>query len=76
MKVYAVYTHDYSGESAIEVYVSEDKMLKDIKEDMNSVFKMLKEDGYEPTVDGINSIYVADSDIYYEWEVFETELRK
>lgn len=76
MKVYAVYTYDYSGESAIEVYVSEDKMLKDIKEDMNSVFKMLKEDGYEPTVDGINSIYVADSDIYYEWEVFETELRK
>lgn len=76
MKVYAVYTHDYSGESAIEVYVSEDKMLKDIKEDMNSVFKMLKEDGYKPTIDGINSIYVADSDIYYEWEVFETELRK
>lgn len=76
MKVYAVYTYDYSGESAIEVYVSEDKMLKDIKEDMNSVFKMFKEDGYEPTVDGINSIYVADSDIYYEWEVFETELRK
>lgn len=76
MKVYAVYTYDYSGESAIEVYVSEDKMLKDIKEDMNSVFKMLKEDGYEPTVDGTNSIYAADSNIYYEWEVFETELRK
>lgn len=51
-------------------------MLKDIKEDMNSVFKMLKEDGYEPTIDRMNSVYVADSDIYYEWEVFETELRK
>lgn len=76
MKVYAVYTHDYSGESAIEVYVSEDKMLKDIKEDMNSVFKMLKEDGYELTIDRMNSIYVANSDIYYEWEIFETELRK
>lgn len=76
MKVYAVYTHDYSGESAIEVYVSEDKMLKDIKEDMNSVFKMLKEDGYEPTIDRMSSIYVANSDIYYEWEIFETELRK
>lgn len=75
MKVYSVYTHDYSGESAIEVYASEEKMLKDIESDMKFVVNVLKEDGYEPIIDGYD-VYVADGNIYYEWEIYESELRR
>ena len=75
MKVYSVYTHDYSGESAIEVYVSEEKMLKDIESDMKYVVNVLKEDGYEPIIDGYN-VYAAGENIYYEWEIYESELRR
>lgn len=75
MKVYSVYTHDYSGESAIEVYASEEKMLKDIESDMKFVVNVLKEDGYEPIIDGYN-VYVAGENIYYEWEIYESELRR
>ena len=75
MKVYSVYTHDYSGESAIEVYISEEKMLKDIEADIKYVVNSLKEDGYELIIDEY-SVYAADGNIYYEWEVYESELRR
>ena len=75
MKVYSVYTHGYSEESAIEVYTSKEKMLKDIEADMKYVADTLKEDGYEPIIDGYN-VYVADGNIYYEWEIYESELRR
>lgn len=75
MKVYSVYIHDYSGESAIEVYTSEEKMLKDIEADIKYVVNVLKEDGYEPIIDEY-SVYAADGNIYYEWEVYESELRR
>lgn len=75
MKVYSVYIHDYSRESAIEVYASEEKMLKDIESDMKYVVNVLKEDGYEPIIDGYN-VYVAGENIYYEWEIYESELRR
>ena len=75
MKVYSVYTHDYSGESAIEVYASEEKMLKDIETDIKYVVNVLKEDGYEPIIDGYN-VYAAGENIYYEWEIYKSELRR
>lgn len=75
MKVYSVYTHDYSGESTIEVYASEEKMLKDIESDMKYVVNVLKEYGYEPIIDGYN-VYAAGENIYYEWEIYESELRR
>ena len=75
MKVYSVYTHDYSGESAIEVYASEEKMLKDIETDIKYVVNVLKEDGYEPIIDGYN-VYATGENIYYEWEIYKSELRR
>ena len=75
MKVYSVYIHDYSGDSAIEVYTSKEKMLKDIESDMNYVVDGLKEDGYEPIIDGYN-VYAAGKNIYYEWEIYESELKR
>jgi hypothetical protein len=75
MKVYALYTCDYSGESAIEVYTSEEKCQKDMEKDMEYIVKELEEQGYTLCFDGYG-IYVADSSIYYEWKVYETELRK
>lgn len=75
MKVYALYTHDYSGYSAIEVYTSMEKCQKDLEKDMECVAKELEEQGYTPCFDGYG-IYVVNSSIYYEWEVYEAELRK
>ncbi|NBJ88121.1 hypothetical protein [Acutalibacter sp. 1XD8-36] len=60
-------------------YWSEDDAKKSINEDVATVVKSLTEEGYEPTTlrdacDGVD-VYVADSDIYYEWNIFRSSIR-
>lgn len=57
----------------------EDEAKKSVNEDVDTVVKDLTEQGYNPTVlrRGCDSVevYVADSDIYYEWNIIITEIR-
>lgn len=79
MKLFPVYMHDHSGDSAIEVFDSETKLIGYIRDDMRDVKHFLEEDGYKcveiekPTGDW--EIYVPNTGIYYEWIVYECVLR-
>ena len=57
----------------------EDEAKKSVNEDVDTVVKDLTEQGYNPTVLRRNldsvEVYVADSDIYYEWNIIITEIR-
>ena len=60
-------------------YWSEDDAEQSNNEDVATVVKSLTEEGYEPTTlrdacDGVD-VYVADSDIYYEWNIFRSSIR-
>ena len=80
MKLFPVYMHDHSGDSAIEVFNSENKARDYIKEDIENIKWILEHDGCEWVVverlsgDGWE-VYVPNSDIFYEWTLFECELR-
>ena len=57
----------------------EDEAKKSVNEDVDTVVKDLTEQGYKPTVlwrdlDRVE-VYVADSDIYYEWNIIINEIR-
>ena len=57
----------------------EDEAKKSVNEDVKTVVKDLTEQGYNPTVlrRGCDSVevYVADSDIYYEWNIIISEIQ-
>ena len=80
MKVFAVYTHDYTGEAGMMVFSSLEAAKRGIREDIENVVAILREDKYEAKCTGEQDgdyfeIYVPDTDIYYEWSLFDTELR-
>ena len=78
MRVYVVYTCDYSGEYGVEAFSTLEKANDFIKSDMQQVIGILHEDGYktkEEHSDGGALVYVPDSGIYYGWDIFESELR-
>ena len=61
------------------VFWNEDEAKKSVNEDVDTVVKSLTEEWYTPTVlrdacDGVE-VYVADSDIYYEWNIFRSSIR-
>lgn len=63
---------------ATEMLCELETFSKDILEPAcgtGDISKVLEEQRYTPCFDGYG-IYVADSSIYYEWKVYETELRK
>lgn len=63
---------------ATEMFCELETFSKDILEPAcgtGGISKVLEEQRYTPCFDGYG-IYVADSSIYYEWKVYETELRK
>lgn len=76
--VYAVYSHDYSGKSAIDVFYDESEAYKFMILDMEQIIDNLKEQGYECNSaenDDSCEVLAADSDIYYQWEIYESILR-
>lgn len=76
--VYAVYSHDYSGESAINVFYDESEAYKFMILDMESVIDNLKDQGYEcdsAENDDSCEVWVGNRDIYYEWDIYESTLR-
>lgn len=65
LNVYAFWSHEDAGKS--------------VREDAQTVMTDLEEQGYEriEVLEEIDSttIYVPDTDIYYEWEICESEIR-
>ena len=75
--VYAVYSNDYSGESAIKVFYDESEAYKFMILDMESVMDNLKEQGYKcDSVEDDDSCeaWAVDSNIYYQWEIYESTI--
>ena len=61
------------------VFRNEDEVKKSVNEDVGTVVKSLTEEGYKPTVlrdacDGVE-VYIADSSIYYEWNIITSSVR-
>jgi len=50
---------------------------KSVNSDVEVEFRSLHEEGYKPVVlrrESGATVYVPDSDIYYEWDIFETPI--
>lgn len=77
-KCFVVLHRNYADGSDAAAYRRESDAKAAIEEEKESVLTELKERGYEPTILRDNSdnpsVYVADSDIYYEWEIIETTI--
>lgn len=70
---------NYAEGSDAYAFWNEDDARKSVNEDVDTVVKSLVEEGYEPTIlrHGPDSVevYVADSGIYYEWEIVISDIR-
>ena len=77
-KCYVVIQQDYATGGNISVYKDESDARRSVIEDVETVKKELLEDGYEPIVnwDALRNpeVIVADSNIYFEWEIIETNI--
>ena len=77
--VFAVYSHDYSGESCIEVFYDELDAYEFMIHDMETVIETLKEQGYD--CDSLENddnceVWVGNgNNIHYEWDIYESTLR-
>lgn len=79
MKVYAVYMYDHSMQDVVEVFSSQEKAMQYIKDDMKQVEDILIDDGYDfyETRKPNGDYHVASKDfkLFYNWALFECELR-
>lgn len=77
-KCYVVIQRDYATGGNISVYKDESDARRSVIEDVETVKKELLEDGYEPIAnwDALRNpeVIVADSNIYFEWEIIETNI--
>ena len=78
-KCYIVRHKNYEeGESAYAFYKKQDAEIR-VNEDAKTVEKDLKEQGYMPDVlegaYGNITIFVSNSDIYYEWSIAESDIQ-
>lgn len=77
-KCYVVIQQDYATGGNISVYKDESDARRSVIEDVEMVKKELLEDGHEPIVnwDALRNpeVIVADSNIYFEWEIIETNI--
>lgn len=77
-KCYVVIQQDYATGGNISVYKDESDARRSVIEDVETVKKELLEDGHEPIVnwDALRNpeVIVVDSNIYFEWEIIETNI--
>ena len=77
-KCYVVIQQDYATGGNISVYKDESDAIRSVIEDVETIKKELLEDGHEPIVnwDALRNpeVIVADSNIYFEWEIIETNI--
>lgn len=70
---YIVIHHNYADGTDAYAFQTEEKAEASIRQDVDAVTAELEEQGYSPRrllnlVGGEASVYVPDSDIYYEWQ--------
>ena len=77
-KCYVVIQQDYATGGNISVYKDESDARRSVIEDVETVKKELLENGHEPIVnwDALRNpeVIVADSNIYFEWAIIETNI--
>lgn len=70
---------NYAEGMTAYAFLDEDDAKKNVKEDVEATIKSLTEEGHDPTVLWNNwdsvEIYVADSNIFYEWEIIISQIR-
>lgn len=76
---FIVVDSNYAEGMTAYAFWKEDEARKSVNDDVETVVKDLTEQGYNPTVlrrdcDSVE-VYVADSDIYYEWNIITSEIR-
>lgn len=76
---YIVICTNYSDGKDAFAFMYETDARKSVDENIETVLDKLTEQGYEPVIIQPNSdsaeIYVADSDIYYEWQIVLSTIR-
>lgn len=76
---YIVICTNFADGKDAYAFMDETDARKSVDEDVETVLHDLTEYGYEPTVICHNSdhaeVYVADSDIYYEWQIVLSTIR-
>lgn len=79
MTVYCVFMEGNTSNSAIELFTTEEEALDFIAKDVAAIIDLLKEDGYNVETaenDGIYHAFVStDCDIWYQWDMYISELR-
>lgn len=75
---YIVEHRNYADAASVCAFRRAEDAKKEIEEDVSETVKSLSEQGHEVEIlksfDRIE-VYVPDSDIYYEWELFESSIR-
>ena len=77
-KCYIVVHRNYADGTDAYAFHSEEKARESVKQDVETEMKSLRARGYDP-VDmwdalGNPEIFVRDTDIYYEWMIFESTI--
>lgn len=76
---YRVICTNYSDGKDAFAFMDETDARKSVDENVETVLNELTEQGYEPVIlrpdsDSVE-MYVADSDIYYEWQIVLSTIR-
>lgn len=75
---YVVQCICYSDDDSTSVFWKEEDAYKSMIEDMETEITNLQDGGYEfvsSENDTSAEVHVPDSDIYYEWEIIETDIQ-
>ena len=77
-KCYIVVHRNYADGTDAYAFHSEEKARESVKQDFETEMQNLRSQGYDP-VDmwdtfGNPEIFVRDTDIYYEWTIFESAI--
>ena len=77
-KCYVLTCNCYSGDNSVSVFWSEDNAYKAMIDEIGVESINLENSGYNFIVmenDASAEIFVADSDIYFEWNIIESTIR-
>lgn len=78
-KCYVLTCNCYSGDNYVLVFLDETKAYKTMIADLETEITNLQNSGYEFTSaenDDSAELYVPNSDIYFEWNIEESEIKE
>ena len=77
-KCYVLTCNCYSGDNGVSVYWNEDDAYRAMIDELGVEIINLENSGYNFTIkeDDVSAeLYVADTDIYFDWYIVETTIR-